>query len=320
MNPRLSGVGIRRINHPDITPTDLTARYDDPDLDPACSTEIILDKSIFYESTSTPKPAWGFPFHECCWVLLKAAHHPNDVDIPLLNSIYRSFPSSASELFGLYNADRLLHHDADPDDVLPGGDSMYRSMRAIWAEVKKSPYYTGRYDNPLYIPDLQHALERSLKTTQCMSIKKGTNALASPLAHQIPLPDYQWSFCRRSYYICHLRMSRKSRWRQVHSLPCRLRRGFGLPVFNEDLNFTMSLKHKNATQKHVAGEYYIVRLSSSNMIPTSETDTGFGIVASHLKTALGVYHRSLLKVLRRGHFSNLVRRTMIWRGYLLVEQ
>jgi hypothetical protein len=103
MDPQLSGVGIRGLEH-DQAPTDSAFRYDDPDLDPSAVMKIWLLRSNFgpptaldYDATWDFEDTWGFPFHESCWTLLNALHRSEEADIRLLNNLCRSFPNKGED-------------------------------------------------------------------------------------------------------------------------------------------------------------------------------------------------------------------------------
>ncbi|RJE26648.1 hypothetical protein PHISCL_01062 [Aspergillus sclerotialis] len=190
MNPKLSGVGLRATRR-NLAPIDPNSRYDDPNINQETVIQITLFKTIFGNDSVAPyfttaKSFPGFGFHEACWTLLKSMYQPTDIDIRLLNNIYRSFPIQGGLINWGHDYGGRMHYSRDFNSLIPGEVPMLNRLyiHELLSEEEDLNQVFYFY-SPSEIPGLTQILHESFASTSSIC-REQREAFEIPLHIQDP--------------------------------------------------------------------------------------------------------------------------------------
>ncbi|KAI1764087.1 hypothetical protein GGR53DRAFT_494947 [Hypoxylon sp. FL1150] len=150
---RLSGTGERH-QFEDVIPLDDSVDANLPGISEGASEiEIELMTTKFGckfppDPPLTPHPAWGFPFHNCCWEILSTAtiYFGGDLDVQAIFDLCRSQPYRLGRLNWGHDYGGAIAYIDDIESLCPGEEP----------ELHPQQFKTNTYMyNPLEIPELR---------------------------------------------------------------------------------------------------------------------------------------------------------------------
>lgn len=140
--PAVSGVGWASDSCVVSVPTPSNARYDDAGIHPSSFIKVsLLKPKVSQENDDSKERPWGFLVHDACWQLLTVACRPDQVKVPFLFRLMKSFPVSMlhivywghdyGHVYDLAFPDRAATEENDFEDYKMLGFDSYEFPAAL---------------------------------------------------------------------------------------------------------------------------------------------------------------------------------------------